>query len=317
MASVKPFDPQGVIPACLLAFDDEHRIDERWSRKHLRDLAAVDGLSAITVNGHAAEVHALSLDEQKRTLAFSSDEVGDQIPLVCGVYADGSQQAAQIARMAEDNGASALLIMPPLTTSMGGILRPEMLRAHYHEIAAATSLPLVFFLYPHTSGLYVKFDDMLRLLDEVPSICAIKDWCHDGRLHERNIRELQSRTHPVNVLTTHSAWLMASLVMGCKGLLSGAGSVIASLQVALFRAVAANDLEQARAINDRIYPIAQAFYADPFLDMHNRMKEANVLLGRLPKAVVRLPLMKLSDGEIERIRLALIQGGLLEQEHSA
>jgi 4-hydroxy-tetrahydrodipicolinate synthase len=45
--------------------------------------------------------------------------------------------------------------------------------------------------------------------------------------------------------------------------------------------------------------------------MHNRMKEALVLLGRLPRAVVRPPLMKLSAAEIERIRKALLAAGLL------
>jgi 4-hydroxy-tetrahydrodipicolinate synthase len=99
-------------------------------------------------------------------------------------------------------------------------------------------------------------------------------------------------------------------VLGCNGLLSGAGSVIAPLQVALFRAVKANDLAGARAINDRIYPIAAAFYAPPFLDMHNRMKEVLALLGRLPPAVVRPPLVKLPAAEIERLKQAIAAAGL-------
>ncbi len=93
--------------------------------------------------------------------------------------------------------------------------------------------------------------------------------------------------------------------MGCNGLLSGAGSVIADLQVALFEAVQADDLVRAKALNTRIYPLVQAFYAPPFLDMHNRMKEALVMLGRLERAVVRPPLMKLSDAELARLRSAL------------
>ena len=93
--------------------------------------------------------------------------------------------------------------------------------------------------------------------------------------------------------------------MGCKGLLSGAGSVIADLQVELWRAVQAKDLVRARAVNDRIYPMIQAFYAPPFLDMHNRMKETAVILGRIPKAVVRPPLCKLEDTEIARLEAAV------------
>jgi 4-hydroxy-tetrahydrodipicolinate synthase len=156
-------------------------------------------------------------------------------------------------------------------------------------------------------------DTLVKLLDAVPSVRAIKDWCNDPAQHERQIRLLQSRTRPVNVLTTHSSWLFSSLVLGCKGLLSGSGSVIADLQSALFQAVTANDLARARQVNDRIHPLAQAFYADPFVDMHNRMKEALVLLGRIPCAAVRPPLVKLSDAEIARIKAALAEARIARE----
>jgi 4-hydroxy-tetrahydrodipicolinate synthase len=93
-------------------------------------------------------------------------------------------------------------------------------------------------------------------------------------------------------------------------LLSGAGSVIADLQVALFDAVQADDLARARALADRIWLTSEVFYADPFGDMHNRMKEALVLLGRQERAVVRPPLVKLSATEIARIAEALDAAGL-------
>jgi 4-hydroxy-tetrahydrodipicolinate synthase len=57
--------------------------------------------------------------------------------------------------------------------------------------------------------------------------------------------------------------------------------------------------------------MARVFYADPFIDMHNRMKEALVLLGKLPRAVVRPPLVKITDAEIALIREALMEAGLL------
>jgi hypothetical protein len=68
MAKFKSYIPHGVIPATLLALDDDYSIDIAASRKHLRDVAAVDGVSAITVNGHASEVHACSFDEQRQIL---------------------------------------------------------------------------------------------------------------------------------------------------------------------------------------------------------------------------------------------------------
>ena len=99
--------------------------------------------------------------------------------------------------------------------------------------------------------------------------------------------------------------------MAPAGLLSGAGSVIADLQVELFNAMQRNDLALAQTINDRIYPLAQAFYRAPFLDMHNRMKECLVLLGRLDEAVVRPPLQKLKETEISFLEEALVDAGLL------
>jgi 4-hydroxy-tetrahydrodipicolinate synthase len=187
-----------------------------------------------------------------------------------------------------------------------------MVIAHFKRIADATDLPLIAFQYPLATGQGYPKDTLLRLVEAVPTVRAIKDWINTVPHHEWHVRTLQSLPRPVNVLTTHSAWLLSSLVLGCNGLLSGSGSVIADLQAALFTAVQANDLAEARRLNDRVHPLMRVFYADPFVDMHNRMKEALVLLGRLPRAVVRPPLVKLEDAEIARIRQALIDAGLLD-----
>jgi 4-hydroxy-tetrahydrodipicolinate synthase len=310
MARFEDDRPQGVIPACLLPFDDDREIDEAAYRGHLRDVASVAGISAVTVNAHASEVHACSFAEQDRLLGITMDEIGARVPVISGIYADGSARAADLARLAAGHGAAALLVFPPNSMAMGGQLRPEMARVHFETIAEATDLPIILFQYPMAGGLGTPFETLLELVETIPRIRAIKDWCNDPMLHERHIRALQSLPRPVNVLSTHSAWLMSSLVMGCNGLLSGAGSVIADLQVALWDAVRAKDLARAQAVNDRIVPIVQAFYTPPFLDMHNRMKECLVLLGRLPRAVVRPPLMKLDATEIARLATALEQAGI-------
>jgi len=301
---------EGVIPATLIAFDEDFQIDEKASRKHIRKCALTPRISAVTVNGHSSEIHACSFDEQKKILNFSLDEIGDIVPIINGVYADGSIEAAKIAKMSDTNGASALLCFPPQSMSMGGHLRPEMAVEHFSRIADATDLPLICFNYPSSGNLSYPFETLLELFEKVPTIKAIKDWSNEPMLHEKHIKTFQNLPNPVNVLTTHSSWLMSSLVMGAKGLLSGAGSVIASLQVDLFFSIKNKDLETAQKINEKIYPLVQAFYAPPFLDMHNRMKETLVLLGIMDKAVVRPPLMKLSEKEINSLRQAISLSGL-------
>ncbi|MDE2229479.1 MAG: dihydrodipicolinate synthase family protein [Alphaproteobacteria bacterium] len=302
--------PHGVIPACILPFDDDFAIDEQAFRQHLRDVVAVPGLSAITVNAHSTEVASCSFDEQRRVLAIAGDEVGDKLPIINGVYAEGSLEAARIARMAQDGGASALLVFPPGPFALGQ--RSAMVIDHFRRIADVSDLPLIAFQYPLRSGQGYPLDTLLQLVAAVPTVRAIKDWTPNVPLHERQIRTLQTLDPPVNVLSTNSAWLMSSLVLGCKGLLSGSGSVIANLQARLWRAVQDNDLAEARRLNDSIWPLAEAFYADPFVDMHNRMKEALVLLGRQIRAVVRPPLVKLGASEIARLKVALIAAGLLQ-----
>ena len=304
--------PHGVIPAVILPFTDDLAIDEKGFRKHLQDTAAVQGLTAVTVNAHSTEVASCSFDEQRRVLDVTVDEIGGKLPIVNGIWADGSLEAARIARMAEQGGASALLVFPPAPFTLGQ--SPAMAVEHFKRIADASSLPLIVFQYPLATGQGYPRETLLKMCDEVPTIRAIKDWGGNVSQHEMHVRELQARKPAVNVLSTHSAWLFSSLVLGCNGLLSGSGSVIADLQSALFRAVQNNDLAEARRLNDRIYPLARVFYAEPWADMHNRMKEALVLLGRLPRAVVRPPLVKIARAEIERIRAALVEAGLLTQK---
>ena len=309
MSGHADFVPQGVIPAVLLPFADDLAIDEQSFRKHLRDVAATPGLAAITVNAHSTEVASCTFEEQRRVLDIARDELGGRLPIVNGIWADGSLEAARIACMAEAGGASALLIFPPAPFTLGQ--SPAMAVEHFKHIAGASGLPLIAFQYPLATGQGYPRDTLIRMVEEVPTIRAIKDWSGNVAQHEMHVRELQGRKRPVNVLTTHSAWLLSSLVLGCNGLLSGSGSVIPDLQAALFAAVKADDLAAARRLNDRIYPLARVFYAEPWADMHNRMKEALVLLGRLPRAAVRPPLVKLSCAEIDRIRAVLVEAGLI------
>src|SRR5215471_89801 len=124
--------PHGVIPAVLLPFNDDLSIDERGFRSHLRDVTAVKGISAITINAHSTEVASCTFDEQRRVLEIANDEVGARLPLVNGIWADGSLEAARIARMAQDGGASALLVFPPAPFTLGQ--SREMAVEHFRRI---------------------------------------------------------------------------------------------------------------------------------------------------------------------------------------
>src|SRR5262245_31951734 len=110
MPRFKDYVPHGVIPAVLLPFFEDFSIDEAAYRAHLRDVCATQGISAITTNAHASEVASCTFEEQRRVLDITMDEIGERIPVINGIYADGSLEAQRLASMAAAGGASALLV---------------------------------------------------------------------------------------------------------------------------------------------------------------------------------------------------------------
>ena len=108
-------------------------------------------------------------------------------------------------------------MFPPAPFTLGQ--SPEMALAHFKRIADATDLPIIAFQYPLATGQGYPRDTLLKMVEQVPTIRAIKDWAGNVPQHEMHIRTLQSLPRPVNVLTTHSAWLFSarwcSAATGC------------------------------------------------------------------------------------------------------
>jgi 4-hydroxy-tetrahydrodipicolinate synthase len=299
----------GCIPANLLPFTADLQIDVPAYQQHLRWLADTKGVTGIVANGHAAEVSSLSREERQRALALALEEVGDRLPIIAGVYADGTQEAITFARDAKAAGAQGLLVFPPTIFMWGAQVKPDMVLRHFSVLADAIDLPLIVFEYPPVSGLGYS-PETLGELCKIPSVVGVKDWSNDIVAYEKNLRALRASGRPVAMLSSFTMSLMATFLLGSDGCISGMGSVAADLQAALYAAVTAGNLAEAQRINERLAPLVSVFYAPPFVDMHNRMKAALALLGRIPSAHVRPPLTPMSDDERHRIRLALRAAGL-------
>ena len=306
----EPLRFSGVMPANVLPFTSDLAIDEPAYRRHLRWLADTRGVAGIVANGHASEVSSLNREERRRSLAIALDEVGAACPVIAGVYSDGTQDAVDLARDARAAGAAGVLVFPPTLFMWGAQLKPDMVLRHFSEIAARADIPIVVFEYPPASGIGYAPETLARLA-EIPRIVAVKDWSNEIVAFEANLRALRATGRPVATLSAFTMSLMATFLLGADGAISGMGSVTADLQADLFEACGKGDLDGARQINDRLAPLVSVFYAPPFVDMHNRMKEALVLLGRIPAAHVRPPLTPVSGAEREAIRRALVAAGLL------
>ena len=300
----------GCMPANLLPFTADLAIDEPAYRKHLRWLADAKGVTGIVANGHAAEVSSLTREERKQALAIALDEVAGKVPVVAGVYADGTLEAVELARDAKALGAAGLLVFPPTIFMWGAQVKPAMALRHFQILADRVDLPLVVFEYPTASGIGYSPETLAELC-KIPAVAAVKDWSNDIVAYEKNLRALRDSGRLVATLSSFTMSLMASFLLGADGCISGMGSVAADLQASLFAAVQSGNLAEAQRINERLIPLVNVFYAPPFVDMHNRMKEALSLLGRIPAAHVRPPLTPVTEDERHRIRLALRAAGLL------
>jgi 4-hydroxy-tetrahydrodipicolinate synthase len=301
---------RGVIPAAIMPFDASFEIDEHNFRRHLRHLAGTDGVTAVAVNGDAGEVLSLSPEEQAFAVRVAVDEIGDQVRVLCGVADPSAAAAVRTATMAQDAGAHGLLVFPSLFFAHGARLRADVVHAFYGKIASSTDLPMVLFVDAATSPKNVPAPLLAELCLANENITGIKDWSVDILAYEANLRAVRSLDRPVSMLTSFSRALLPTLALGADGILSGHGSLIADVQVQLFREVESGNLKAARDTADRIYDLTQVFYAAPVIDQFNRMKEGLKVLGRIDEAYSRPPVLPVSPAERSLIHDAVRAAGL-------
>ena len=247
----------GCMPANLLPFTADLALDESAYRAHLRWLADTPGVTGIVANGHAAEVASLDREERKRTLGIALDEVAGKMPVVSGVYSDGTLEAVDLARDAQAAGAAGLLVFPPTLFMWGAQLKPDMVLRHFQTIADAVDLPIVVFEYPPASGIGYAPETLARLC-EISQVAAVKDWSNDIVAFERNLRAIRETGRPVAVLSSFTMSLMASFLLGADGAHDAGG--VCRGHPALRRRRLARSLSLPRR---RIRPLAAARCAPP------------------------------------------------------
>lgn len=127
------------------------------------------GITGFTVLGIAGEAHRLTDDERRQVVETVVKETRNRVPVAVGVSASGTHLAAALARMARDAGAQALMLAPP-----NGVKNLDAVRAYYHDVAAATALPIVLQDEPVTTQVTMPAPFIASLTDELALIEAVK-----------------------------------------------------------------------------------------------------------------------------------------------
>jgi 4-hydroxy-tetrahydrodipicolinate synthase len=296
---------ENIFPAICIPLKDDYSLDEPELRRYARWLASFDLIDGLVCNGHTGEITSLRPSERRRVTEVLADEVGDQVVVVSGVSAEGTLEAIDHAVEAEEAGANGILLMPPHTWLRFGMKQEAVIR-FFSEVANAIDIGIIIHLYPSGTKAFYPVETIIEL-SKIPNVKTLKMGTRQMALYERDIRLLRKHAPELTILTCQDEFLVSSLYVGVDGALIGFGSCIPEAITEAWRAVKEGDFARTRELQEQIFPMAEAIYGigQPSGDAHARMKEALRQRGVFPSALMRLPVLPLSDAEKSKVRAAV------------
>ena len=232
----------GVYPALMTPFDEKDRVNEDVVRAMVdRHLAA--GMRGFFVCGSAGEGLAMRTAERKRLAEVVIDQVQGRGLVIVHVGAIPSVVSAELAAHAESVGADAVSSVPPIYYNAGleGIVR------HYQTIAAATTLPIVAYNIPATTGITMTLPVMAELF-KIENVIGMK-FTYYNYYEMRNIIEMMDEQ--CLILSGSDEMFLPALVMGANGAIGSTQNIAPELFVEIYQAFLEGDLDRARALQYR------------------------------------------------------------------
>jgi 4-hydroxy-tetrahydrodipicolinate synthase len=243
------YRPGGINPALITPFTRDDRIDEEALRGLLRFVRPhVDG---VVPCGTTGEFVYLSHAERREVLEICIDEVGSELPVIAGTGAASTREAIQLARHAEEAGATACLVVTPyyLHPSDKGVYQ------HFYEVAKAVDLPIILYNIPQTVDAYLP-RQVLEDLSEIDNIVGLKD--SSGNL-PYTMEVLEMTQGRLAVLVGHDEVVLPALAGGCCGAILASAQVFPDVWQEVFRKVKSGDIESARELHMQVQKLARIF----------------------------------------------------------
>lgn len=241
------------------------------------------GIDAIVATGTTGEAPTLTRAEKVSLWRHSAERIRGRIPLIAGIGSNDTAVTAELAKLAQDCGADALLVVTPYYNkcSQDGLIR------HYETVADATPLPVIVYNVPSRTGVDLLPETFLKIAAH-PNICGIKD-------AQSNI----AQTAKLAALVKEKAaiWcgnddrIVPSMALGANGVISVLSNIRPFATVKMVQCCLRGDYAAAREIQLRCLPLIRALFSDvnPI-----PVKEALALTG-ICRNEVRLPLTTMND----------------------
>ncbi|MBU8539670.1 dihydrodipicolinate synthase family protein [Falsiroseomonas tokyonensis] len=307
---MKPQTFHGIYPSTVLPMRSDYSVDWESYARHTAHCVLRDGMAGVLINGHAGENYVMSRSEKRRAVEVTVATVGATRLVVAGVNAESSLEAAEEARDAKAAGADAVMVFLPNSFALAHTTTMSVL--HHRAVAEAVPrMPLFLFQAHHAAGRMAFTAETLDALLEIPEVVGIKEGGWEVDSYDDVRRRVRAKRPDVAVCASGDEHLFACYVHGSNGSLVSLADILPDEIVALDAAVRANDLPTARALHERLEPLAEAIYgAPPGGRATARLKFCLAEMGVIADATVRLPQPPVDAAEAAMLRAALRTSGL-------
>jgi 4-hydroxy-tetrahydrodipicolinate synthase len=288
---------RGSIVALVTPFRNG-RIDEEAYRK-LIEFQIKGGTSAICPCGTTGESATLDFDEHKRAIDIAVDAVKKRVPVIAGTGGNSTNEAIELTGHAKHAGVDATLQVTPYYNKPS----QEGLYRHFKAIAEAVPLPQVLYNVPGRTGLNMLPETVARLA-ELKEIVAIKE--ASGNLGQM-AEIIGLAGDKITLLSGDDNLTLPVLAIGGKGVVSVAANIVPADTANLVKAWEQGNIQEAKDIYYKLLPLCQAMFyeTNPV-----PVKTSLALMGMIGDEM-RLPLAPLSQGNLEKLKKALRDYGLI------
>jgi 4-hydroxy-2-oxoglutarate aldolase len=290
---VTPFTADGEIDSSAIASNVDRYL-----------ASPLTGLVVLGSNGEAAQLEDGEADE---VIAVVRARVPRGRPMLVGAGRESTRATIAASKRAAALGADAVMARTP------SFYKPQMTTEnfvrHYTEVADASPVPVLLYNVTMYTGVNL-LPDAVERLSEHPNIAGLKDSGNDML----QIADYLSRAKPgFTVLAGAAPTLFTAAALGVHGAVLALAGLVPDLCVQLFEHVKAGRVNEARALQRRLMPIARSIgpiYGVPGL------KAALDLLG-LKGGTPRAPLRSVAPSVVETLRSQLAALDLIKETHAA
>lgn len=287
---MKPMKWAGVIPAITTPFHEDLTVDHAFLAKHCQWLVD-NGCTGVVALGSLGEGATLNLDEKRAVLETCVAAVGSRATVVAGVSALSTDEAVEIARIAEAAGCDGLMVLPPYVYV--GDWR-EM-KAHVTAVLQATQLSAMLYNNPIAYTVDFLPHQVVELMDGNPTLHAIKESSADVRRIAELRRLLGDR---LRILCGVDDLIVEAVAAGAEGWIAGLVNAFPKESVDLFNYAARGEMAKAYEIYFWFLPLLRLDVVRKFVQLIKWVQQG-VGMG---SERVRAPRLTLVGPELEDVR---------------